>query len=56
MLENITQTQFEQILTLLIFYKKCNPNKDVFLTVASFKEASNFFQGTQDFHGLPELL
>ena len=56
MLENITQQQFEQILTMLIFYKKCNPKKDVYLTIASFKEASNFFQGNLDFHGLPDLL
>ena len=44
MLENINQSQFEQVLNLLIFYKQMNPKKNVNLSEQSFKDANNFFK------------
>jgi len=55
MLEDLTQGQFEQVLTLLIYYKKCCPDKDVFLTVRSFKEANDYFQKQKIFLDDQEL-
>lgn len=49
MLDNLTQEQFNQVLHILLYYKKCCPEKDVFLTVASFKEATTYFQSQEIF-------
>jgi len=42
MLENIPQKQFEHIIDLLILYKQLNPNKDVYMSEKSVKDAINF--------------
>ena len=42
MLENISQEQFEHIINLLILYKQLNPNKDVYLSEKSVKNAMQF--------------
>ena len=42
MLENISQEQFEHIINLLIVYKQLNPNKDVYLSEKSVKDALSF--------------
>ena len=42
MLENISQEQFEHIINLLILYKQLNPNKDVYLSESSVKNAIKF--------------
>ena len=42
MLENISQEQFEHIINLLILYKQLNPNKDVYLSESSIKNAIKF--------------
>lgn len=38
-----TDQQFNQILNILIYYKKCCPEKDVYLTEESFKQATGYF-------------
>ena len=55
MLDNLTQEQFNQVLDILIYYKKCCPEKDVFLTVSSFKEATTYFQSQKIFLDNNEL-
>ena len=42
MLEKINQQQFEQLLEILINYKKINPNEDVYLNEVCIKKAFNF--------------
>ena len=42
MLEKINQQQFEQLLEILINYKKIHPNEDVYLNETSIKRAFNF--------------
>jgi len=42
MLENIPQKQFEHIIDLLILYKQLNPNKDVYMSDKSVKDAIVF--------------
>ena len=44
MLENLTQSQFEQVIEIIIYYKKCCPDECVYLTVQSFKKATDYFQ------------
>ena len=46
MLENISQEQFEHIINLLIVYKQFNPNKDVYLSEKSIKDAMTFMTTT----------
>ena len=46
MLENISQDQFEHIINLLILYKQLNPNKDVYLSESSVKNAIQFMSTT----------
>lgn len=42
MLEKINQQQFEQLLEILINYKKINPKEDVYLNEVCIKRAFNF--------------
>tara|TARA_Y100000590_G_C15734575_1_gene1018112 strand:- start:465 stop:632 length:168 start_codon:yes stop_codon:yes gene_type:complete len=46
MLENISQEKFEHIINLLIVYKQFNPNKDVYLSEKSIKDAMTFMTTT----------
>ena len=55
MLENLTQSQFEHVISLLIYYKKCCPEKNVYLTVESFKNATTYFQSQKIFLDDEEL-
>ena len=41
-----TDQQFNQLLEILIQYKKCCPNKDVYLNESSIKEAVSYFMKT----------
>lgn len=46
MLNKLTQKQFEHILDMLILYNQITPpEKEVFLTEKSIKEAFNFMNG-----------
>lgn len=38
-----TDQQFNQILNIIIYYKKCCPEKDVYLTEESLKKATKYF-------------
>ena len=49
-----TDQQFNHILEVLIQYKKCVPNKDVFLNETSIKEAVDYFMKTGIFESLLE--
>ena len=49
-----TDQQFNHILEVLIQYKKCVPDKDVFLNETSIKEACDYFMKTGIFESLPE--
>ena len=42
MLENIPQDKFEHIIELLIVYKQLNPNKTVYMSENSIKDAIKF--------------
>lgn len=55
MLENLTQSQFEQVIEIIIYYKKCCPEEDVYLTVQSFKKATEYFQKHKMFLDTNEL-
>jgi len=44
MLERLSQSQFEQILNMVIIYKQVHKDKDVYLNEKSVKEAINFMQ------------
>uniref|UniRef100_A0A6C0IVP8 Uncharacterized protein n=1 Tax=viral metagenome TaxID=1070528 RepID=A0A6C0IVP8_9ZZZZ len=44
MLERLSQSQFEQILNMVIIYKQVHPNKDVYLNERCVKEAINYMQ------------
>ena len=47
-----TDQQFNHILEVLIQYKKCVPEKDVYLNEASIKEAFEYFMKTGIFERL----
>ena len=49
-----TDQQFNHILEVLIQYKKCVPNKDVFLNETYIKEAIDYFMKTGIFESLLE--
>ena len=55
MLENLTQSQFEQVIEIIIYYKKCCPDEGVYLTVQSFKKATDYFQKHKMFMDTNEL-
>ena len=38
-----TDQQFNQILNILVYYKKCCPEKEVYLTAKSLKKATEYF-------------
>ena len=51
-MKQYTQNQFEQILEILIHYKKCCPDKEVSLTEKSLHEATEFFMKSGLFESL----
>jgi hypothetical protein len=54
-IDRFTDVQFNHILDVLIYYKKCNPKIDVYLNESSIKEAINYFMKTGMFEGLSDL-
>jgi len=42
-IDKLTDVQFNHFLEVLIHYKKCNPEKDVYLSEKSIQEAIQFF-------------
>ena len=54
-IDRFTDVQFNHILDVLIYYKKCNPKRDVYLNESSIKEAINYFMKTGMFEGLSDL-
>ena len=46
MYERLSQEQFEHILNLLIVYKQCNRNTNVYLNEKSIKEAIHFMKNS----------
>ena len=50
--QQYTDLQFSHILDVLIQYKKCAPEKDVYLTETSIKEAFAYFMKTGIFERL----
>lgn len=54
-IDRFTDVQFNHILDVLIYYKKCNPKIDVYLNESSIKEAISYFMKTGMFEGLSDL-
>jgi hypothetical protein len=42
-LENLSQTQFDYILNMMVMYKQLNPNKDVYLTDSGISQVLRVF-------------
>ena len=58
-IDQLTDVQFNHFLELLIQYKKCNPDKDVYLNGKSIQEAIQFFISTglfEDIHKSGETI
>jgi hypothetical protein len=51
-IDRLTDVQFNHFLEVLIQYKKCNPEKDVYLSEKSIQEAIQFFIKTGLFEDL----
>jgi hypothetical protein len=49
-----TDQQFSHILDVLIQYKRCCPEKDVYLNESSIQEAFTYFMKTGIFEGSPQ--
>lgn len=43
-IDKLSDVQFNHILEVLIYFKKCNPKKDVYLNEISIKEALKFME------------
>ena len=57
-IDKLTDVQFNHLLELLIHYKRCNPDKDVYLNENSINEALQFFMKSgifQDINKLSEM-
>lgn len=54
-IEKLNDVQFNHILEVLIYYKKCNPEIDVYLNEASIKESINYFIKSGMFEELNNL-
>ena len=53
-IDRLNDIQFNHILEVLIHYKRCNPNIDVYLNESSIKEALNYFVKNGLFESLTE--
>ena len=51
-----TDTQWNHILDMLILYKQCNLETEVYLNESSLKEAITYFQTTGVFESLQDKL
>jgi len=49
-INNLSDPQFNHLLNILIQYKKCCPDKEVFLNHKSFKKACDYFIKTGVFN------
>lgn len=54
-IERLNDVQFNHILEVLIYYKKCNPKIDVYLNESSIKESINYFIKSGMFEGFNDL-
>jgi len=54
-IDRFTDVQFNHILDVLIYYKKCNPKTDVYLNESSIKESINYFMKSGMFEGLNDF-
>ena len=54
-IEKLNDVQFNHILEVLIYYKKCNPEIDVYLNESSIKESINYFIKSGMFEELNNL-
>ena len=50
MFENLNQTQFEEILQLVITYKKLHPKKNVYFNEKYCKKAIEWYRNVQNNH------
>ena len=53
-IDRLNDVQFNHILEVLIHYKRCNPDIDVYLNESSIKEALNYFVKNGLFESLTE--
>jgi len=53
-IDRLNDVQFNHILEVLINYKRCNPDIDVYLNESSIKEALNYFVKNGLFESLTE--
>ena len=57
-IDKLSDVQFNHILEVLIYFKKCNPDKDVYLNENSIKEALQYFMKNglfEDIKNMSEL-
>ena len=51
-IDKLSDVQFNHILEVLIYFKKCNPEKDVYLNENSIKEALQYFMKNEMFEDI----
>lgn len=54
-IDKLSDVQFNHILEVLIYFKKCNPNKDVYLNENSIKEALQYFMKNELFEDIKNM-
>lgn len=54
-IDKLSDVQFNHILEVLIYFKKCNPKKDVYLNENSIKEALQYFMKNEMFEDIKNI-
>ena len=54
-IDKLSDVQFNHILEVLIHFKTCNPDKDVYLNENSIKEALQYFMKNEIFEGIENI-
>jgi len=54
-IDKLSDVQFNHILEVLIYFKKCNPDKDVYLNENSIKEALQYFMKNELFEDIKNM-
>ena len=54
-IDKLSDVQFNHILEVLIHFKTCNPDKDVYLNENSIKEALQYFMKNEIFEDIKNI-
>ena len=54
-IDKLSDVQFNHILEVLIYFKKCNHEKDVYLNENSIKEALQYFMKNEMFEDIKNI-